>query len=579
MVAQILKLVNSGFYGLRKTVESVEHAISLLGIINIKQVVYSASIMEFFSDDEQLEWNHSYSSSMLMGHFIRENELPGINILPMAMLMHDLGKVVLRRFSPKKYKVARQHAIEENTPSFMVENAMLQINHAEVGGVLLAKWDSADEIVKPVLQHHTAEVPEDFVFETARGPVRQLGGLLLPPYRLFRAARELMNAPGIEEIDKNYWLNKHARLIETLENGGPVQGPESDTKNLGRRGGPEPARKAKGASDTEDLDRKDSSVMQQVEQPQEEEPSPSPELAAMAAAGPQSFERTDTAPIAASGDESAESQVAPDDFAERRPKTPLELNDTAHFDINVLMREAEEVKAGKAALSEVDGATAQAEPAGNPDQPRIVTNIRGSSLSAQELKIMRKSYANGVPVGEAENGEDGSIDKTPVNVELPGNIYRRRPHASAEEAGASEEGAVHEESVAAPAEAQAERLSAQEKPQRPTQVINRKTGMPVASTLSRTRLRIRRSVARRSRRRRLSPPEPEPEPPAPRTELIEGVPWHRPLRPAYESVHRSDSEPQDAGTGEEKFLGPLPALAEGPALIIELTRGHRRPLR
>jgi hypothetical protein len=457
---------------------------------------------------------------MLMGNFIRENELPGINILPMAMLMHDLGKVVLRRFSPKKYKVARQHAIEENTPSFMVENAMLQINHAEVGGVLLAKWDSADEIVKPVLQHHTAEVPEDFVFETALVQFVNWVDCSCRRIACFEPARELMNAAGIEEIDKNYWLNKHARLIETLENGGPVQGPESDTKNLGRRGGPEPARKAKGASDTEDLDRKDSSVMQQVEQPQEEEPSPSPELAAMAAAGPQSFERTDTAPIAASGDESAESQVAPDDFAERRPKTPLELNDTAHFDINVLMREAEEVKAGKAALSEVDGATAQAEPAGNPDQPRIVTNIRGSSLSAQELKIRRKSYANGVPVGEAENGEDGSIDKTPVNVELPGNIYRRRPHASAEEAGASEEGAVHEESVAAPAEAQAERLSAQEKPQRPTQVINRKTGMPVASTFphSPTHQAKRRAQVQAQA---APPPEPEPEPQPQRTELIE----------------------------------------------------------
>jgi HD-like signal output (HDOD) protein len=65
LVAEILKLVNSGFYGLRNTVETVEHAVSLLGIMNLKQVVYSATIMDFFSKDEQQEWNHSYSSSIL----------------------------------------------------------------------------------------------------------------------------------------------------------------------------------------------------------------------------------------------------------------------------------------------------------------------------------------------------------------------------------------------------------------------------------------------------------------------------------------------------------------------------------
>jgi len=222
LVAQILKLINSGFYGLKKTVETVEHAVTLLGILNIKHVVYSASIMEFFSDEEQLEWNHSYSTSVLMGNLIKENELPGINSLPLSMLMHDLGKVVLRRFTPKKYQVCLQHAANEKVPIYRFENAMLQINHAEVGGMLLQKWDTAEEIVMPVLQHHTEEVPENYAFETALVQFVNWVDCEVRGIRCFPPSHEIMEAGGIQEIDKDYWVNYQAKLIESIENGRPL---------------------------------------------------------------------------------------------------------------------------------------------------------------------------------------------------------------------------------------------------------------------------------------------------------------------------------------------------------------------
>jgi len=222
LVAQILKLINSGFYGLKKTVETVEHAVTLLGILNIKHVVYSASIMEFFSDEEQLEWNHSYSTSVLMGNLIKENELPGINSLPLSMLMHDLGKVVLRRFTPKKYQVCLQHAANDRVPVYRIENAMLQINHAEVGGMLLQKWDTAEEIVMPVLLHHTEEVPENYAFETALVQFVNWVDCEVRGIRCFPPSPEIMEAGGIQEIDKDYWVNYQSKLIDSIENGRPM---------------------------------------------------------------------------------------------------------------------------------------------------------------------------------------------------------------------------------------------------------------------------------------------------------------------------------------------------------------------
>lgn len=414
MVAQILKLINSGFYGLRKSVETVEHAIALLGIINIKQVVYSASIMEFFSDDEHLEWNHSYSSSVLMGNFIKENELPGINILPLAMLMHDLGKVVLRRFSPKKYQVALQHAANDKLPIFMIEDAMLQINHAEVGSVLLQKWDSSEDIVKPVLQHHMKEIPEDFIFETALVQFINWADCTCRSIPCYEPTRELMDAAGIDEIDKNYWLDKHSKLIESLEKSPALQ------RDL--------------TYETKTLEKKQAQShpvhSHAAQQPAERHPAPAPATA-----------ENDTADIIS---------------------IPKGGHDTAPA--------AKEVESQK-------------------QPPQIVTRIGGSMLSGKELAFMKKTYNQPTEitlpppsqtpsaVESVESRPEGegipqTLENTPVSVDLPMQMFRRNQPT------------VNIQPMPQPPEEETPLLH--DEPgfsgvQRPTQVISRRTGIPVST--------------------------------------------------------------------------------------------------
>lgn len=217
LVAQILKLINSGYYGLRKTIDSVERAVNLLGILNIKHIVYSASIMELFTDDEKIEWDHAYSASVLMSSILKENEIPAESNLPLSMLMHDIGKVVLRRFSPKKYQMVLAHSANDKIPSFKVEEALFQLTHADAAGILMEKWEMTEELIKPVTYHHREDVPEDYIMETCLlqfvnwVDCTARGILCLPP------SRELLAAAGFEEIDKTYWVDYQRKFIENLE--------------------------------------------------------------------------------------------------------------------------------------------------------------------------------------------------------------------------------------------------------------------------------------------------------------------------------------------------------------------------
>ena len=107
--------------------------------------------------------------------------------------------------------------------------------------MLLEKWETAEEIVKPILYHHMEGIPETFVFETAIVQFVNLVDCVARGIHAIAPSNELMSAAGIEEIDKDYWLSYQRNLIASLEKEQTPQPmkdtrmEDTDTKNLGKR--------------------------------------------------------------------------------------------------------------------------------------------------------------------------------------------------------------------------------------------------------------------------------------------------------------------------------------------------------
>ncbi len=221
LVAKILKIINSGYYSLKKEVDSVEKAVGLLGLVKVKQIVYSASVMDIFSDEEKLEWDHAYSSSILMDQIVRDNELSVSSTLPMAMLMHDIGKVVLRRFSPQKYKMAQAMAKSERLPVFKAEEKVLQINHAEAGSVLMAKWEMDEDIIIPVMHHHFDGIPSSHALETALIQIVNWVDCAAREIKCPPPSKELLAAVGFESLDKAAYVDFQRQNILKLDAADP----------------------------------------------------------------------------------------------------------------------------------------------------------------------------------------------------------------------------------------------------------------------------------------------------------------------------------------------------------------------
>jgi HD-like signal output (HDOD) protein len=68
MSVKVLKLTNSAFYGLTREIESVKHAVLIVGMEAVKNLVLSASVLDMFkgnSVDQEFQesfWHHSLSA-------------------------------------------------------------------------------------------------------------------------------------------------------------------------------------------------------------------------------------------------------------------------------------------------------------------------------------------------------------------------------------------------------------------------------------------------------------------------------------------------------------------------------------
>lgn len=218
LVTQILRLINSGYYGLRNTVDTVERAVTLLGILGLKQVVLSAAIIDFFSEDEQIEWAHSYSSSVLMSRIMKDYEIPVASNLPMTMLMHDIGKVVLRRFNPQKCVLARDTARKMAITITEAEEQIIHITHAEVGGIIMEKWQMTDDIIIPIKYHHNEkELPDEFQLETMMVQIVNYIDCAARHITSHAPKPGLMKHAGIMGLDFDFWINHQREVIAQLD--------------------------------------------------------------------------------------------------------------------------------------------------------------------------------------------------------------------------------------------------------------------------------------------------------------------------------------------------------------------------
>ena len=172
--------------------------------------------MERFDRINIEEWKHAYSCHLLMHALVTENEFTQLLYLVPLMLVHDIGKQVLHQMIPEiSCEIAKQTRTRM-IPCSMAEMDRLQLTHADAGAKLLQEWKFPPQFYKPIQYHHSIFIPEEYTLETALVQFVNwvdchVRGIPASPLK-----RATMAAAGIEEIDTEYWISRHRKIVAEI---------------------------------------------------------------------------------------------------------------------------------------------------------------------------------------------------------------------------------------------------------------------------------------------------------------------------------------------------------------------------
>ena len=160
LTAQVLRRCNSAHYGFAEPVPDLQTAVLCVGMEEIYRIVANligeqslGAAQRGYGIGQGELWKHCAVTAVAARGIAQE--LGGDESLVFtAALLHDLGKLVLSTSLEGAY--ARVIAkIESSQFSFLeAETAILGVQHAEVGGRLLERWNFPDNLVRAVCHHH-----------------------------------------------------------------------------------------------------------------------------------------------------------------------------------------------------------------------------------------------------------------------------------------------------------------------------------------------------------------------------------------------------------------------------------------
>lgn len=166
LAAQVLRVANSAFYGLSGRIATVQQALTVLGTVVSRSLVYATTVFDLRIGHRGF-WEHAVGAAVMAGAIARHLRLEKPEELSAAGLLHDLGKVVLCRQAPDAFAAVLEHAQVNRCAFRDSERALLGTDHAEIAAWLVARWHLPSRLADAVVGHHDPEGSRVAPVETA----------------------------------------------------------------------------------------------------------------------------------------------------------------------------------------------------------------------------------------------------------------------------------------------------------------------------------------------------------------------------------------------------------------------------
>jgi HD-like signal output (HDOD) protein len=205
IAASIFKVANSPAMGLSRRIDTVESAVSIMGIPQVTNIVKGIAIRQTLAGNSsayELFWDRANEIAQIAAA-VATLQRSVINIQPdqafMSGLFHDCGVPILMQKFPDYCKIFRSSRAAP-WPDLAIEDAALHTDHCVVGYLVSKQWALPEFVQWAIRYHHE--------IDAVTNPARVIVGLLQLSTHIYCAQHRL--------DDEAEWLTSRDAILEEL---------------------------------------------------------------------------------------------------------------------------------------------------------------------------------------------------------------------------------------------------------------------------------------------------------------------------------------------------------------------------
>ncbi len=158
LMARVLKVANSPYYGTSQEISSIRQAVLTLGAARVKSLSLSLSLYELSSKiggrvNLKDFWRHSLNVACVAELIAKKVEPSLMEEAFICGCLHDIGVLVLDSIYAKDYAKVFQ-ATAAGGDLVRVEQQLLEIDHATAGEMVARIWNFPSRYCETIAHHH-----------------------------------------------------------------------------------------------------------------------------------------------------------------------------------------------------------------------------------------------------------------------------------------------------------------------------------------------------------------------------------------------------------------------------------------
>ncbi len=173
LAARVVKVANSGFFGYSKKINSLEQAVSFIGVIQLHDVLLSILTIRSFAaipnDIINLFefWRTSVHCGVVSRILAEKCSVMASQRLFVSGMLHDIGHVLIYLKNPEAAQEAIMASIEQSIPLHIAERSVLGFDYVQAGVELMRVWHLPESYRKTTQYHLQPSHAEQFQTEAA----------------------------------------------------------------------------------------------------------------------------------------------------------------------------------------------------------------------------------------------------------------------------------------------------------------------------------------------------------------------------------------------------------------------------